>query len=72
MADLRNTVESMKNAAATYSINMVNDESADMRLENLMNDVESLKTKNDKLEKEIVSVRQGVDHWKDGVNKMSA
>ena len=62
----------MRNAAATNPINMVNDESADMRLENLMKDVESLKTKNYELEKEISSVGHGVDHWKDGVNKMSA
>ena len=44
----------------------------DKKMENLTEDMESLKTKNDKLEKEIISVRQGVGNWRNYTKKMSA
>ena len=42
----------------------------DRKLTNLTKNVKDFKTKNGKLEKEIISVRHGVDNWKSGVHNM--
>ena len=39
------------------------DESVDKKLETLTKNVKNLKTKKDKLEREIISVRNGVNNW---------
>ena len=41
---------------------IINDESGDKKFEALIKDVENFKAKNDKLEKEITTVRRGVDN----------
>ena len=40
----------------------INEESADKKWETLSNDVEDLKAKNGKLEKEVITVRHGADN----------
>ena len=48
----------------------INDESADKTLETLKKYVKNMWTRNDKSEKEITTVKNGVDIWRSEVNKM--
>ena len=55
--------------------NCINDEYKEIinvgkKLESLTKSVKDLKTKNDKLEGEIISITHGVDHWRSRVNNM--
>ena len=50
---------------------IINDESGDKKFEALIKDVENFKAKNDKLEKEITTVRQGVYNWRSEVKNMN-
>ena len=43
---------------------MINKKSVYKKLKNLKKNVKDLKTKNDKLEGEIISITHGVDHWR--------
>ena len=41
----------------------INEESADKKWETLSNDVKDLKSRNGKPEKEVITVRNGVNNW---------
>ena len=41
----------------------INEESADKKWETLSNDVKDLKSRNGKPEKEVITVRHGVNNW---------
>ena len=49
----------------------INEESADKKWETLSNDVKDLKSRNGKPEKEVITVRHGVNNWKEKVNTMT-
>ena len=54
-----------------YLEQIINDESADKNLETLTENVKDLKARNDKPEKEIITVRHGVDNCRSEVIKMN-
>ena len=56
--------EIVKEELKTLRAEQINDESADKKWETLSKDVENLKAKNGKLEKEVITVRHRVDNWK--------
>ena len=55
--------KSIKNGMNDDFKGIFHDESVDKKLETLTKNVKNLKTKKDKLEREIISVRNGVNNW---------